>query len=146
MYYRSPVFPEEEDLLRNMCVAAQKEAREEISCGSHSNAYTLFGFNGKVEPSALLQMDDNGRINVLYVEPEDRWQGLGVQLIGQAVQRALALEKHTLQIRLRRENDAWKLFAENGFIPVEEITEGPAILEKELNCDDDFEKKIRGSF
>ena len=146
MYYRSPVFPEEEDLLRNMCAAAQKEAGEEISCGSHSSTYTLFGFNGKVEPSALLQMDDNGRINVLYVEPEDRWQGLGVQLIGQAVQRALALGKHTLQIRLRRENDAWKLFPENGFIPVEEMTEGQAILEKELNCDDDFEKKLRGDF
>ena len=94
----------------------------------------------------MLQMDDNGRINVLYVEPEDRWQGLGVQLIGQAVQRALALGKHTLQIRLRRENDAWKLFPENGFIPVEEMTEGQAILEKELNCDDDFEKKLRGDF
>ncbi len=146
MYYRNPIFPEDENLLRNMCIAAQKESQEEIPCESHGNTYALFGYNGKMNPSALLQMGDNGRINVLYVKPEDRRQGLGVQLIGQAVQRALAQGEPRLQIRLCRGNDAWTLFAENGFIPVEQTTGGQAILKKELNCDDNFEEKISGSF
>lgn len=142
MYYRSPGFPEDDELLLNMCTAARREAGEKNACGNYSDLHTLFGFNGREKPSALLQMDDAGRIWTLYVKPEDRQQGLGVQLIGQAVQRALSQGKTKLQIRLYKGNDAWALFAENGFIPVDESSEGRTVLEKNLNCDENFASAI----
>ncbi len=141
MYYRSPIFPEENDQLLSMCIAAQKDAGETSPNNGHIDRYTLFGFNGKKKPSALLQMDDSGQINILYVMSGERQQGLGVQLIGQAVQRALALGKTKLQVHLRKENGARALFAENGFIPVGEDLNG-VTLEKDLDCDENFEREL----
>jgi len=143
MYYRAPMLPEQKDVLLEMSAAAWKEADDIGPAGTDllkdaAERYTLFGFNEKAEPSALLQMGDLGWIRVLYVLPEERQQGLGVQLIGQAVQRTLEQGGLTLRILMRRENPAWALFAENSFIPTVEIPDGRIILEKDLSCDVDF--------
>jgi probable phosphoglycerate mutase len=135
MYYCQPVLPQQEEILEKMADAARKEtgtigAQEEM-------CHTLFGFNGQEAPSALLQMRSVGQIGMLYVLPEERQQGLGVQLIGQAVQWTLANGGQTLCIVLEEQSPAWALFAENEFLPVKKTPEGLVILEKDLRCTSD---------
>lgn len=143
MYYKNPVLPEQKDWLMKMSAAAWMDAGE--TCPSDDrllkdaeNQFVLFGFNGREEPSALLQMDDPGWISVLYVVPEERKQGLGVQLIGQAVQRTLEQGETKLRIFLRKENPACTLLEENGFVPIERITDGRVVFEKDLSCEVNF--------
>lgn len=130
MYYRTPVLPKQVELLRQMTDAAQKEAGTE---GAQA-VYTLFGFNGKETPSALLCMNGVGQIGLLYVLPEERQQGLGVQLIGQAAQWTLDKGGQTLRIPLREESPARALFEENEFVPADRTPDGRMILEKDLRC------------
>lgn len=138
MYYRLPAIPKETELLLNMSAAACGEANGSSLHNNSSDLYSLFGCNGTNEPSALLQMGDPGWISTLYVRPEERKQGLGVQLIGQAVQRTLEQGETKLRVRLRKENPAWALFADNSFITVTEDTDGQIVLEKDLNCEINF--------
>lgn len=136
MYYRPLRLPQQKELLRSMALAACEEAGQ--PCGEdflQDGRYTLLGFNGREDPSALLQMDAVGSISLLYVLPQERQQGLGVQLIGQAVQRILSQGGQTLRLALRRENPAWALLEENSFIPVGELPDGRVVLEKDLRCD-----------
>ena len=142
MYYRSPILPEENDQLMNMRAAAGNDAHDTSLCDSCTGLYTLFGFDGKESPSALLQMDDNGQIRVLYVVPEERQQGLGIQLIGQAVQSAGTLGRSSLQVQLCEENKAQEWFANNGFVPERKHINGQIILRKDLNCNESFEREL----
>ena len=98
----------------------------------------LFGFNGETKPSALLQMGKSGWIEILYVNPEERKQGLGVQLIGQAVQNTMEQGLTKLRIRLHKENPAYALFRENDFVPVDQQLDGTVVMEKDLSCKADF--------
>jgi len=143
MYYRAPVLPEQKETLLKMSAAAWNEADGSRPAGidllkDAAERYTLFGFNERREPSALLQMGAPGWIRLLYVRPEERQQGLGVQLIGQAVQKTLEQGGRKIRILLRQENSAYALFAENDFIPVVRCVDGNIILEKDLSLDTDF--------
>ena len=135
MYYE-PVCGQT-DLFREMAAAACAEAGEAVLTEeklADEGRFRLFGFNGNEKPSALLEMADVGCITLLYVRPEERKQGLGVQMIGQAVQRTTAQGGKTLRITLRRDNPAWALLEENSFAPVQELPDGRTVLEKDLDC------------
>lgn len=142
-------FPEQAGLLWQMGDAAWKDAGEirpfdELRLLTDAaERYTLLGYNEKSEPVALIQLEDVGWISLAYVLPTQRQKGLGAQLIGQAVQRTLALGGEQLRIALREGNPACSLFAENGFIPVGMTPDGRVILEKGLCCDPEFLKVMQ---
>lgn len=143
MYYEKPVLPKDQEMLLKMSADAYREAGEAWSCeGGTMTAVTergaLFGFNGETKPSALLQMGKSGWIEILYVNPEERKQGLGVQLIGQAVQNTMEQGLTKLRIRLHKENPAYALFRENDFVPVDQQLDGTVVMEKDLSCKADF--------
>lgn len=76
---------------------------------------TLEGFREE-EPAGLLQLDPAaGRILLAYVRPGCRRRGFGVQLIGQAVQRARALGGEELSVLLEPESPALPFFLDCGF-------------------------------
>ena len=114
-----------------------EEARE-LCPAAADDLFSLLGFNGKEEPSGLLQMGDIGRIKTLYIRPEERCQGLGVQLIGQAAQRTLAQSGATLSLSLKKDSPAMNFFTENDFRPAGQTDDGSLILEKDLRCSSEF--------
>ena len=137
MYYEPVRLPEQAELYGEMAAAARAEAGETPLSEDklmQEGRFRLFGFNGRESPSALLEMEDTGRITLLYVRPGEREQGLGVQLIGQAVQQTMAQGGKTLHITLRRDNPARALLEENSFAPVQELPDGRVVLEKDLDC------------
>lgn len=144
MYYQPLYLPEQVDLLRQMADAAWKDAGETRPFDESrlltdaAERYTLLGYNEKNEPVALVQLQDVGWISLAYVLSTQRQQGLGAQLIGQAVQRTLTLGGGQLRIALRKGNTACSLFAENGFVPVGVTSDGRIVLEKDLCCDSKY--------
>ena len=103
-----------------------------------AESFTLFGFNGEDKPSALLKMGNEGWIEILYVNPEERNQGLGVQLIGQAVQKAMEQGEKKLRIQIGKKNPAILLLEENAFTLANEQVGGKVVLEKDLSCEVNF--------
>lgn len=143
MYYKKPVLPRDQDSLLKLSAAAYQETGgpgpgEEQILNTDTDRFTLLGFNGGTEPSALLQMENSGWIEIIYVNPDERQQGLGVQMIGQAVQRTLEQGETKLRIRLHKGNPAYTLFEENDFVPVDQQMDGQVVLEKDLSCEEDF--------
>lgn len=137
MFYQQLSLPLYAEFLREMSAAAWRETGGAIPDDAHVS-YTLFGFNGRNDPSALLQMSNVGHIRLLYVRPEERQQGLGVQLIGQAAQWTLSQGGDELYISLRKDNPARALLEENDFILSEETAGGELHLKKRLRNDLDF--------
>lgn len=137
MFYQQFSTSLHEEFLRDLSAAAWQETGGVVPVNADM-PYTLFGFNGKTEPSALLQMSGVGHIHLLYVRPEERQQGLGVQMIGQAVQWTLSHGGDELNISLRKENPARALLEENDFILAGETVRGEVYLKKSLRNDLDF--------
>ena len=83
-------------------------------------------------PMGILQMDWNqdaeeqaGRVPVLYVAPEFRSKGLGVQLLGQAVCTYRAMGRQSLRLRCAPENErAKKFYHSHGFYKIGEESGG----------------------
>lgn len=145
MYYRPLCLPEQAELLRQMGAAAWADAGETRPFDETrlltdaADRYMILGYANSDTPAALLQMADVGWISLLYVLPEERRQGLGVQLIGQAVHRTLTLGGTSLRIALRKNNPARSLLAENAFVPAGETCDGRVILEKKLCCAPEYD-------
>ncbi len=141
MYYQPLSLPLHAEFLYEMSTAAWREAGLAIP-NDADVSYTLFGFNGSKAPSALLQMCDEGEIHLLYVRPEERQQGLGVQLIGQAAQWALSQGRDELYISFEPGDPAKSLFEENGFIRFGETTDGKVQLKKSLGTQFDLPQSL----
>lgn len=95
-------------------------------------------------PVGILQMDDGaaaeadaGFVWFLYLEPEARGCGLGVQLLGQAVSRYRSLERRAIRLRCAPENTGGAHFYQScGFMEVGRTSGGLGglkVLEKSLN-------------
>ena len=95
MHYREPGLPEDKALFEDMLRAFSRELG--FQPGKYAS-FSLLGFNG-AEPAGILQMDNAGHIHALYVVPKLRRQGLGAQLIGQAMQRAARQGAQALSLR-----------------------------------------------
>lgn len=96
MHYHEASSPADKTLLEDMLCAFSREFGFQPVKDA---PFSLLGFNGE-EPAGLLQMDNEGQIYTLYVVPELRRQGLGAQLVGQAVQRAAGQDAKALGLRL----------------------------------------------
>ena len=131
MYYREPHSYEDRALIDTMVSAAISEAEMRPTAGEF---LSLLAYDGE-EPSALLQMGSINSICTLYVLPSQRRRGLGVQLIGQAQQRALSYAADALCISVCRTSPAIPFLKENDFVPVGETAEGLVRFEKSLGCD-----------
>lgn len=95
---------------------------------------TLEGFLEE-EPAGLLQLDPAaGQILLAYVRPGCRKRGFGVQLIGQAVQRARALGGEELSALLDPESPALAFFLDCGFA-AQGLENGKARLVKFIGFD-----------
>ena len=96
---------------------------------------TLEGFLGE-ETVGLLQMDpETGRIGLVYVRPDFRGRGFGVQLIGQAVQHTRERGGKALSAALPPESEARPFFLDCGFSPAEPEAEGQELLSKFIGFD-----------
>lgn len=88
-------------------------------------------------PMGVLQMDwlqeaeqQAGRVPFLYIAPEFRSRGLGVQLLGQAVSTYRAMGRQVLRLRCAPENDrAKKFYHSHGFYKVGEEPGGVGHLD-----------------
>lgn len=98
-----------------------------MACYGHSKDSVLTAMlAGK--PAGILQMDFQaeaedgiGRIPFIYMEPEIRDHGLGVQLLGQAVSTYRALGRRYLRLRCAPENEyAQHFYQKYGFYKVGE--------------------------
>lgn len=149
LYFRSLDLPNEQE--------AYLSARQNAWIFSHG---TLSGFDGKTfldaalacynhspnsvltamlagRPAGILQMDFQaeadagiGRIPFVYMEPEIRDHGLGVQLLGQAVSTYRSLGRRYLRLRCAPENEyAQHFYHKYGFYKVGEEPGGAGILD-----------------
>ena len=107
-----------------------------MSCYHHSSDSVLTAMlAGK--PAGILQMDFRaeaeagiGRIPFVYMEPEIRDHGLGVQLLGQAVSTFCALGRRYLRLRCAPENAyAQHFYRKYGFYKVGEEPGGSGFLD-----------------
>lgn len=95
----------------------------------------LEGFRGE-EPVGLLQLcPETGEILLVYIRPDCRRRGFGVQLIGQAVQHTRAQGGETLSALLEPGSSARPFFLECGFAPREGAPEGRERLVKSIGFD-----------
>ena len=89
------------------------------------------------KPAGILQMDFRaeselgvGRIPFVYIEPNLRDHGLGVQLIGQAVSAYRLLGRHHLRLRCAPENEyAQQFYKKYGFYKIGEEPGGTGYLD-----------------
>ena len=99
--------------------AALSTAKELCSCDPNSILVAMRG----TAPIGLLQMDitqqsdaDAGGISLVYLTPEARYQGLGVQLLGQAVSVWRSLGRQYLRLCCNG-NMERRFFEKHGFTP-----------------------------
>ena len=115
------------------------------ACYNHSQDSILTALLGE-KPVGILQMDfqadaelNVGRIPFLYIEPEIRDQGLGVQLLGQAVSAFRALDRQYVRLRCAPENTHAQIFYKKyGFYKIGEEPGGIGhldTLEKYIGTD-----------
>ena len=130
MYYRQPQSAEDDGRVRAMVRAAAEEAGQEPS---EPVDFSLFGLRSDDGPDALLQMGRGGNMVTLYVSPEQRCQGLGVQLIGQAQQWAQSQGLEALYVTVHENSPAIAFLEDCGFIQVADSSEGLIRLEKRLS-------------
>ena len=96
-------------------------------------ALTLEGLLGE-EPVGLLRMDPAaGRIHLVYIRPDCRRRGLGIQLLGQAVQHARAQGADTLTASAAG-GPGEAYLRSCGFAPQEQA-EGPVLWRKFIGFD-----------
>jgi len=95
---------------------------------------TLEGFRGE-EPVGLLRiLPETGRVVLAYIRADCRRRGFGIQLIGQAVQRARALGGEALSAALEPGSAARPFFLDCGFAPGG-TEEGRELLVKSIAFD-----------
>ena len=96
---------------------------------------TLEGFLDG-EPVGLLHMaPETGRILLAHIRPDCRGRGLGVQLIGQAVQHTRARGGESLSVLLPGGGSGRAFFLDCGFLPRGGTAEGRELLEKPIGFD-----------
>ena len=88
------------------------------------------------EPVGLLRMaPETGRILLAYIRTEDRRRGLGVQLLGQAVQYARERGVETLSAVPPAGGAGEAYLRDCGFAPCGEAAEGGTLWEKSIGFD-----------
>lgn len=96
---------------------------------------TLEGVLGE-EPVGLLRLDpETGRILLAYIRRSHRRRGLGVQLMGQAVQRTRERGGETLSAALGPGEAGEAYLQDCGFAPQGEAPEGGTLWEKRIGFD-----------
>ena len=96
---------------------------------------TLEGFLDQ-EPVGLLQLDpEAGEVSLVYVRPECRRRGFGVQLIGQAVQYTRERGGEDLTAALPPESPAGGFFQDCGFAPQDEAPGGRTLWRAHIGFD-----------
>ena len=110
--------------------------RDAMACYEHSPD-SLFSAMLAGKPAGILQLDLQaeaelgvGRIPFVYMEPEIRDHGLGVQLLGQAVSTFRALGRKYLRLRCAPENtSAQHFYHKYGFYKIGEEPGGTGSLD-----------------
>ena len=143
MWFR-PLRPEERTFLEDLVSAAWAEAgmgapfeRERLLADTRERT-TLVGFLGETPVGAVQLGPERGWISLACIKAEFRRRGLGVQLIGQAVQRARELGGQRLRIALPAESAARRFFSGHGFAPAGMGPGDRVILEKDISYRPEF--------
>ena len=93
---------------------------------------TLTGYLGE-EPVGLVQVGpEPGWISLACIREDCRKRGFGVQLIGQAVLLARQAGGEKLSVLLGQDSGARDFFADYGFGPVGDSTDGRTVFEKNI--------------
>ena len=96
---------------------------------------SLEGLLGE-DPVGLLQLDpETGRISLVYIRPDVRRRGFGVQLIGQAVQHVRERGGEELSAAPASGSPEEAFFLDGGFAPQGRTPEGGTLLVKPIGFD-----------
>lgn len=145
LYFRSISLPEQAKMLVDWVkdgwtVAGETRAfDEELLLKESSGRFTVGAYLEK-EPAGVLQLnpekeaqDKKGWISLYCMRSGYRTQGLGIQLLGQAVLYYRALGREMLRLSIQKNNaSAERFFKRYGFLPVEGGTSNRLILEKDI--------------
>lgn len=100
-----------------------------------SASLTLEGLLGEA-PTGLLRMDpETGRILLVYIRPEFRRRGFGIQLLGQAVQHARERGGEELSALLSPGGPGEAYLRDCGFVPETQTREGRRLWRKSIGFD-----------
>ena len=96
--------------------------------------YTAFQEETSVGFVGLSFTDDEkiGKIEYMFVKPENRRLTVGVQLLGQAVSVFRNMEKKLLQMEAEKDSPAHNFCKKYGFKEIKRINESACLMEKDL--------------
>jgi len=144
LWFRPPVTPEERAVFAELAEALWKESGEslpflrETLLADDAGRVSLLGWLRET-PVGLVQLEPaTGGVALLYIREEQRRQGFGAQLIGQAVQHTRAAGGGALRAQVRADSAAQRFFADYGFCPVETAPDGRTVMEKCIAFDPEF--------
>ena len=101
---------------------------------------TLVGYL-REEPVGLVQLGpEPGWISLACIREDQRGQGFGTQLIGQAVHHARDGHGERLRVLLPEDSAAQTFFRDNGFYPIGTGPDGRELLEKDIR----FRRELLG--
>ncbi len=96
---------------------------------------SLEGLLGE-EPVGLLQLEPvTGRIILVYLRPEYRRRGFGIQLLGQAVQYTRKQGGEVLSAALAPQAPGEAFFRNGGFVPQGQTAQGQILWQKSIGFD-----------
>ena len=141
LYFEPLRLPEQADWLAELAAAAWRDAgraepfdRGRLLADAAARP-TLTAFSGG-EAAGVIQLGpETGWISLACLREEFRGRGLGVQLIGQAVQHARRLGGERLFIALPTGGAAAERFRDYGFAPAGTAEDGRTVWEKDIGYD-----------
>ena len=144
LYFQALRLPEQAELFTALAAEAWRDAGQTKPfeparlLADAAERETLIGYRGD-EPVSLVQFGHrDGRVALMGVRGDQRKQGFGVQLIGQAVQYWRPRGAETLQVCLPVDCVDEAFFGDYGFSAVGMAEDGRRVLEKVIRFEPEF--------
>ena len=135
LWFRPLALEEQADWFAELVSSVWQDARpfdREKLLADAERRTTLTGYLGE-EPVGLVQIGpEPGWISLACIREDCRKRGFGVQLIGQAVLLARQAGGEKLSVLLGPDSGARDFFADYGFGPVGDSTDGRTVFEKNI--------------
>ena len=135
LWFRPLALEEQADWFAELVSSVWQDARpfdREKLLADAGRRTTLTGYLGE-EPVGLVQVGpEPGWISLACIREDCRKRGFGVQLIGQAVLLARQAGGEKLSVLLGQDSGARDFFADYGFGPVGDSTDGRTVFEKNI--------------